>query len=86
MSIESHPPATTPPVVPYREPDPFPPASRAERVAVFGGYLLLAGGLLALPWLINRPGPGALRLAMAATILGTCITAFCYISNAIRRL
>jgi hypothetical protein len=84
MSIESHQPVP-PPVVQYREPELPPPVTLAERVAVFSGYLLLAGGLLALPWLTNRAGRGELWLAMTATILGAGITAFCYISNAIRR-
>jgi hypothetical protein len=70
----------------YREPDFPPPVTRAERIAVLSGYLLLTGGLLALPWLINRSGRGELWLAMAATGVGAGITAFCYISNAVRRM
>jgi hypothetical protein len=87
MSTESGAPAE-PPVMPYRPPALPPPVTRAERLAVLSGYVLLAGGLLALPWLINRNECGKLPLwlAMSATVLGAAITASCYIANAIRRL
>lgn len=74
--------------MPYRSPQLPPPVTRGERVAVLSGYLLLVGGLLTLPWLLNRPSHGKLPmwLAMSAVALGAGLTAYCYIANAIRRL
>ena len=71
----------------YRSPPIPPPVTPAERAAVLSGYLLLTGGLLALPWLLNWPSQGKwpMWLAMAAAALGAAITAYCYITNALRR-
>ena len=76
-------------LIDYKDPEVPAPVTRAERVTIVSGYVLLAAGFILVPGALDgtpiRQNP-RMMLALLLLLAGGAVTAFCFIYNALRRM